>query len=171
MRINLSQATLISAWLFCLLLTPMQVAAHQQKAAITTLLFNDRTGNIEVMHRFVLHDAEHAVKVLFTKDADIYKSEKTQQAFAEYVLEHFSLYNLQDQPIRLETIGFELVGRHMWVYQETPQPQNLDGLMVTYNALQEVWSSQTNTVNIEGKGPIKTLTFTANDSVKGVEFD
>ena len=38
-----------------------QAVAHQQKIAITTVLFNPRTENIEIMHRFNLHDAEHAV--------------------------------------------------------------------------------------------------------------
>ena len=58
--------------------------AHQIKAAITTVLFNPRTENIEVMHRFNLHDAEHAVKALFDKHADIMDDIETQQQFADY---------------------------------------------------------------------------------------
>lgn len=53
-----------------LLMVCQAVSAHQIKAAITTVLFNPRTENIEVMHRFNLHDAEHAVKALFDKRAD-----------------------------------------------------------------------------------------------------
>ena len=41
--------------------------AHQQRAAITKVLFNKNTGNLEVMHRFFLHDTEHAVQMLFDK--------------------------------------------------------------------------------------------------------
>ena len=40
----------------------LQLSAHEMKSAITKVLFNQRTGNIEVMHRFYVHDAEHAVK-------------------------------------------------------------------------------------------------------------
>ncbi len=57
----------IQAGLYALLLFMAcgHAAAHQQKIAITTVLFNPRTQNIEIMHRFNLHDAEHAVKALF----------------------------------------------------------------------------------------------------------
>ena len=54
-----------------------QAVAHQQKIAITTVLFNPRTENIEIMHRFNLHDAEHAVKAMFKKTADILDDKDT----------------------------------------------------------------------------------------------
>ena len=54
-----------------ILLLAAPLSAHQQKEAITRVLFNPRTGNIEVMHRFLLHDAEHAVKELVDAKADI----------------------------------------------------------------------------------------------------
>ena len=38
--------------------------AHQQKNAVTRILFNENTGNIEVM-RFFIHDAEHAAGLIF----------------------------------------------------------------------------------------------------------
>ena len=65
--------------------------AHQQKAAITKVLFNKNTGNLEVMHRFFLHDTEHAVQALFDRSADILNSEKTQQQFADYVVDRPTL--------------------------------------------------------------------------------
>jgi hypothetical protein len=37
--------------------------AHQQKAAETTVLFNKRSGQLEVSHRFYMHDTEHAVLI------------------------------------------------------------------------------------------------------------
>ena len=57
---------LLAAWL---LAAPLP--AHQQKESVTRVLFNPRTGNIEVMHRFLLHDAEHATRKLFGGDADL----------------------------------------------------------------------------------------------------
>ena len=46
---------LVGLLLLCLL--PL-AWAHQDREAITQVLFNPRTGNIEVMHRFLLHDVE-----------------------------------------------------------------------------------------------------------------
>ncbi len=45
--------------------------AHKIKTAFSILLFNERTGNLEAVHRFYLHDAEEAVWALFDKNADI----------------------------------------------------------------------------------------------------
>ena len=147
------------------------VKAHQIKAAITTVLFNPRTENIEVMHRFNLHDAEHAVKVLFDKNADIMDDEKTQQAFADYVGHHFVLLNSEDTSLALGQVGFEVDGKHFWVYQETAQPPALEGLKIRHDALRDLWPSQVNTINVEGNGPLKTLTFTDNVTLLEVGFN
>lgn len=158
--------------LLALLLAATSIAqAHQIKAAITTVLFNPRTENIEVMHRFNLHDAEHAVKMLFDKSADIIGDEGTQQAFAEYVAEHFALLDSDEQTLPLTKIGYEVEGKFFWVYQETAQPPQLDGLKIRHNALRDLWPSQVNTLNVEGKGELKTLTFTDNVNLLEVSFD
>jgi hypothetical protein len=145
--------------------------AHQIKAAITTVLFNPRTENIEVMHRFNLHDAEHAVKALFDKHADIIDDELTQTSFAKYVTERFAMLDSADQPIKLKDVGFEIDGKHFWVYQETAQPPLLEGLRIRHDSLRDLWPAQVNTLNVEGKGEIQTLTFADNVTLLEVNFD
>ena len=102
-----------------------QAVAHQQKIAITTVLFNPRTKNIEIMHRFNLHDAEHAVKAMFKKTADILDDKDTQARFASYVANRFVLFDAQNDSLPLNLVGFEVEGKHFWVYQETAQPPAL----------------------------------------------
>ena len=82
--------------------------AHQQKAAETTVLFNQRSNQLEVMHRFYLHDTEHAVQSLFDKSADILDSQKTQQQFADYVAKQFLARSLADEPLTLNSVGYEV---------------------------------------------------------------
>lgn len=167
-----TKRTLMQWGLLALLLTFTQLAqAHQIKAAITTVLFNPRTENIEVMHRFNLHDAEHAVKMLFDKSADIMGDEASQQKFAEYVAEHFALLDSDEQPLPLKEVGFEMDGKFFWVYQETAQPPQLEGLKIRHDALRELWPAQVNTLNVEGKGDLKTLTFADNVRLLEVSFD
>lgn len=167
-----TKRTLQQWGLLALLLVVTQVAqAHQIKAAITTVLFNPRTENIEVMHRFNLHDAEHAVKVLFDKSADIMGDEASRHAFAEYVARHFALLDSSKQPLPLKEVGFEVDGKFFWVYQETAQPPQLDGLKIRHDALRDLWPTQVNTLNVEGKGKLQTLTFTDNVRLLEVSFD
>lgn len=145
-------------------------SAHQQKMAITTVLFNPRTHNLEIMHRFDVHDAEHAVKEIFDGDADIMQSKKTQSDFANYVIERFAIYNMQKKELPLAFVGTELEGKYFWVYQETPAPADLEGMYIQHNALRDIWHKQTNTINVEGMGDIQTLTFTDSTELLSVEF-
>lgn len=144
--------------------------AHQIKAAITTVLFNPRTENIEVMHRFNLHDAEHAVKALFDKQADILDDSATQQQFADYVTKRFALLDAKQHSLALKTVGYETEGKFFWVYQETQQPPELAGLTIRHDALRDLWPTQVNTLNVEGIGDVKTLTFEGNARLLEVEF-
>jgi Domain of unknown function (DUF6702) len=136
--------------------------AHQQKAAETTVLFNKRSEQLEVSHRFYLHDTEHAVQSLFNKKADILNLESTQQQFAHYVAKQFLVHTLTGENLPLTNVGYEVEGKFFWVYQETAVPKELSGVKLFNGALRELWPTQINMVNIEGKGTIRTLYFSEN---------
>ena len=147
------------------------VFAHQQKIAISTVLFNSRTQNIEVMHRFNVHDAEHAAREIFGKNADIVNSEKTQQQFSGYVNQRFEMHNENGRLLPLKPVGHELVGKFFWVYQETKQPVTLKNITIRHDALRDIWPNQVNTINIEGRGDLQTLTFSDSVELLKVEFN
>ncbi|MDP7591605.1 MAG: hypothetical protein QF552_02700 [Litorilituus sp.] len=136
--------------------------AHQQKAAETTVLFNKHSGQLEVMHRFYLHDTEHGVQSLFDKNADILNSKKTQQQFADYIAKQFLIRTLADKKLTLAAIGHEVEGKFFWVYQATSLPTELKGIKLFNGSLRGLWPTQINMVNIEGKGKVKTLYFSDN---------
>tara|TARA_R110002167_G_scaffold66677_4_gene188746 strand:- start:1631 stop:2131 length:501 start_codon:yes stop_codon:yes gene_type:complete len=154
-----------------LLLVAFSLSAHQQKTAISTVLFNPRTENIEIMHRFRVHDAEHAVKEIFGKDADIIDSKKTQQQFGDYVNQRFNLFDSDKQSLPLKMVGVELDGKFLWVYQETTQPTKLDNMTIRHNALRDLWPEQINTINVEGKGKLQTLTFADSVELLTLKFE
>jgi hypothetical protein len=137
--------------------------AHQQKAAETTVLFNKRSGKLEVSHRFYMHDTEHAVQLLFDKNADIIDSEKTQQQFANYVAKQFLARTLSGEALPLTNVGYEVEGKFFWVYQEMVIPSKLTGVKLFNGALRELWPTQINMVNIEGKGDVRTLYFSESE--------
>ena len=160
-------------WFLVLLLLAScsgQLAAHELKTALTKVLFNPRSGNIEVMHRFYVHDAEHGVKQLFDKNADLLNNEQTQQLFNYYVSEHFTMTLLSGEPLNLTLLGGQLDGRFYWVYQEAAIPADITGLRIQHNALQALWPAQNNIVNIEGRGAIKTLSFDSKTDWQQVSF-
>ena len=147
----------------------LQLSAHEMKSAITKVLFNQRTGNIEIMHRFYVHDAEHAVKKLLDKSADLIAKQSTRDSFALYVSSHFQLKS-DGQDLKLSLVGNELDGRFFWVYQEVAIPKNLTHLQLRHDSLQSLWPDQVNVINIEGRGKVKTLKFTPEQQWQQVQF-
>jgi hypothetical protein len=160
-----------------LLFAAFSPLAHQQKSAISTILFNPRTENIEIMHRFRVHDAEHAVKEIFGKDADIIDSKKTQEQFGDYVHQRFSLFDSGEKLMPLKMVGVELDGQFFWVYQETAnsmqttQTTKLDNMTIRHDALRDIWPEQVNTINVEGNGKLQTLTFTDSIELLKLTFE
>lgn len=139
------------------------VSAHKIKTAFTIILFNERTSNLEVVHRFYLHDSEEAVWELFDKNADIIADKKTQNLFANYAINKFSLKDQNNQTLKLETLGFQNDGGYFWIYQEMPIPNNLTELKIKQDTLKDLWPEQYNVVNIEGLEQIYTLNFSDYD--------
>ena len=144
------------------------VHAHQAKAAITEVLFNPRTGNLEVAHRFIAHDAEHAARLLFDKNADIIKSAEVREQFATYVTESFSISS-NGKAIPLTLLGVELDRTYLWVYQETVAPTDVTAFKIQHRAMSDLWSDQINTVNVKRDGDVQTVTFVGGELAKSVD--
>jgi len=154
----------VAAALWLLLMIPLALPqAHQQKAALTRIQYNERTGMLEVMHRFYLHDAEHAVRRLLDPDADIIGNGQTRRQFAGYVAQRFALYRENGSALPLQLAGQETDGQFFWVYQELAVDAPPRTITARHDALRDLWPEQTNTVNIDLDGSIRTLTFTGND--------
>lgn len=138
---------------------------------MTTLLFNERTERIEVMHRFFVHDAETLLDEILGPGADIIDSSADQWRFGVYVHDRFLLYTDTAVPVALTLKGVELDGDYLWVYQAAPIPEpEPGGLLVEALALRDLWKEQVNTVNIEHQGQVQTLIFSSGTQRLGVSF-
>ena len=147
--------------------------AHQQKTAVTRILFNSSTGNIEVMHRFFIHDAEHAAGVVFGESQNLMESALSRELFSNYVINRFAVA-IEDSfgesvDLHLDYVGEEVDGQFIWVYQETQQRQDVAAMSVVNLALRDVWPDQANLVNVEKDGQIHSLSF--SDSVESLRVE
>ena len=137
--------------------------AHQQKTAVTRILFNPNTDNIEVMHRFFVHDAEHAATVVFGQRQTLMESAESRELFSNYVMNRFAVEatfaNGERQQLALQYVGEEIDGQFLWVYQEIQQVTDISALTIVNTALRDVWPEQSNLVNIERENQILSLTF------------
>lgn len=153
-----------------LLLLAAPVMAHQQKFTITTIAHNPRTGMIEIMHQVPVHDAEHALVVQRTGNADLHTpditaSDASRDAFARYVARRF-LLQVNGAIVSPDYVGAEISGGSLWVYQETPAPEGEIRVRVNSQIFTEVWARQENRVNIGGGTSVETFIFHSGDEAQ-----
>jgi hypothetical protein len=141
-----------------LLAVPGAAHAHQQKIAISTVEHNPRSGMLEVVHRIILHDAEHALQALGQDAPDIINDLDSRRAFARYVAERFTL-EADGEPIALTLLGTEIEGRSLLVYQEGKSPGPGAELRVNSQIMMDVWFKQENRVNLGSGTEVETLVF------------
>ena len=149
--------------------------AHQQKNAVPRILFNENTGNIEVMHRFFIHDAEHAAGLIFGERQMLAESRESRELFSSYVSNRFSIEASfregNSEVLGLSFVGEEVDGQFLWVYQEIPAQDDITAFTIVNLTLRDVWSDQSNLVNIERDGRIYSLTFDGSAEVLTVKLD
>ena len=149
--------------------------AHQQKNAVTRILFNESTGKIEVMHRFFIHDAEHAAGLIFGERQMLAESRESRELFSSYVINRFSIEASfregNSEVLGLSYVGEEVDGQFLWVYQEIPAQGDITAFTIVNLTLRDVWSDQSNLVNIERDGRIYSLTFDGSAEVLTVKLD
>ncbi|MEM7706746.1 MAG: DUF6702 family protein [Pseudomonadota bacterium] len=144
-----------------LLLGANLAIAHEQKAAVTTIENNPRTGKVEVIHRFLLHDVEHAARDLGWPSSDLLSNPEDQARFAAYVASRFQV-GLRDRgPVSLDLVGQEAEGRYLWVYQEHSGDLKLGSLVVSNTVLRAIWPEQHHLVNVKLVDEVRSLLFTA----------
>lgn len=148
--------------------------AHVQKAAVTRILFNANTANIEVMHRVLVHDAEHAATLLFGERQALLESAESRELFSSYVVNRFaieaSVAGGAPDLLPLHYVGNEIDGQYLWVYQEAAEIPGITALTVVDSVLVDVWPDQENLVNIERVDQIYTLNFSVSSDQLTVEF-
>ena len=153
----------IAAFLVLTLVVP--ASAHQQKATITSVEHNPRSGMIEVVHTVPLHDAEHALRHQGRKGSDLLADIESRRAFARYAAEHFSI-SASGKSLELTLLGTEVIGNSLLVYQEGPSPGLGAELTIRSLVLTDIWLRQVNSVNVgRGTSP-KTLVFRGGDRAK-----
>jgi len=158
------------AWVIAALAPFAQSAsAHEQKVAISEVLFNPNTGNIEIAHRINLHDAEHAVQEQWGT-SDLLTDPEDLEKLALYTRGNFFMW-LNGEQVTPAPVGVEVDGIYVWIYDEYPIPaQPVKTLTIDNSILRDVWEKQANLVNVEIGKFRKSAFFAGADREKVIEI-
>lgn len=158
-------ARLVATWAL-LTLSALTAEAHQLKAAQTSIALSPATGLVEVIHRFYVHDAEHAVEQLVGLAGDIHRDAELRDAFARYVAERFTLADGDGVPLPLVLLGAEIDGDFLWIYEELPGDAWPRIASVRHDALQELWPEQENRINVRTETGLRTVVLRMGDGLQ-----
>ena len=145
------------ACLLLIMLSSAPLGAHQQKAALTTLRYNPRSNEVEIAHRFALHDAEHAAPEVTGGDAILRTDTARQWAFARYVHGAFRLTDHSGAELAKDLVGVEVDGSLLWIYETLPGEAGPRIAHIRHDALLALWPSQENWVNVVDADGVRTL--------------
>ena len=138
-------------------------------AALTIIEPNERSGNLEIMHRMFAHDLELVLADL-TDTVDPFGQEDVSQVIGAYVGTRFVLYDTEGQPLDLTYIGSEPKGEAIWGYFETAQPEDMATFYMRNNLLFKAFPEQINQANFTVGEATQTLIFRHPDDVQGLKF-
>ena len=148
-------------------LASLMLSAHEQKASLSDVFFNERTGNLEIAHRISIHDAEHVLRQTGRKPADLIHSEKAQSLFAEYATKEFILKTGDGSKIELTLVGQEIDEGHLWIYQEITMAELPGKAFLIHNSiLHDEMDQQINTVNVRFGSHVSTFVFASGSPEK-----
>ena len=138
--------------------------AHRYHAGITDMSFNARTGSIEVVHTYMLHDVEALLSNLYQRQFDLQDPED-EAILRKYLEQRFYLLAPDQTRLPLRWVGFTVNTQSVIIYQEA-EGTPFDKIAAIHDdVLIDFLPDQVNTVNIAPDGVLRSLTF-QRDSVR-----
>jgi hypothetical protein len=160
MRVPGVCARRVAAILFALLAVAT-ADAHRAPGSLTTIEFNARSGQVEIVHRLHRHDAELGVGNIVGEPALSLNELRSRAQLALYVEERFRI-TADGEDLPLDLVGTELAGDYLLVYQERARALP-PRIAVRDDILRDAFPTQVNQVNITDGEEVHTLTFAGDD--------
>lgn len=148
---------------------PLAATAHRAPECLTTVRVNPSTGNVEVVHRLHVHDAEVALASVLGEPQFSLQTLEAQARLALYVEAHFGISDAASgKPVALTLVGAKLEGDNVLVFQETSAmlPRRLS---IRHDVLRDAIAAQVNRVNVFMEEELRSLLFQGDDAWKELE--
>lgn len=143
--------------------------AHRSHVVLTRLSANRQADTWEWVHEIHYHDAVVALGVLLPgRDADPVSPEGRARLVFE-LDRHLRFTGPDGQGLAPATIGGELEGDDLVLYQEAPRPASTGTWQVASTFLQRIFDDVVHHVSIDLGGPVRLLRLDAANPRAGFE--
>lgn len=131
--------------------------AHRAHVTLSQLAANPTSGQWEFAHAIHYHDALRLLALRGSKPGAQPGNPAGNALLALEVERGFRWYGPDGTVLRPATVGAELAGDNVVVYQEMPAPNQRGSFAVECTLMQDVFADQINNVSIEFSKPFALL--------------
>lgn len=130
--------------------------AHRMKAGATEIAVNERSGEMEIIHRVYAHDLLEALGDLEMEEADFLSSPSGLQQVEDLVRAEFRVAEGDGRLLNLSYIGAELDGEFAWIYFTAPVPEDTSSFVVDNDLLSNAFEDQVMMTNFRFNSDVRT---------------
>ncbi|AKQ46238.1 hypothetical protein TH63_12400 [Rufibacter radiotolerans] len=153
--------------LVCALVLPLSAWAHEFHTSITDAHYNPKTQTYELAVRVFANDLEEALSRRHKTNIRLDRSERVNKLLAEYLQAHLSISGAKGTKVPQKFLGAQEEADAVWLYLEIPAGKVPSGQLFVQNALlTEVFSDQTNILNLEIAGKKRSVLCRTGDVQK-----
>jgi uncharacterized protein DUF6702 len=149
------RSTLLTA-LAGLSLVTAPTLAHRMHAGVTEIAVNERTGELEIIHRVYGHDLMEALDRT-DLDADTYLATPDGlAAVGAYAGRTFRMADTDGELLDLSYVGAEADGEFTWIYFSAAIPAEQASFIVDNDLLAETFDDQVMMTNLRFNSAVRT---------------
>jgi hypothetical protein len=156
--------TLLAALIACCCVVAQ---AHQFHFGITDVSFNSKTGSTEIVHTYMAHDVEALLANLYQRQFDLTQPED-EAVLRKYVEKQFWVEGAGKNRLPVRWVGMTVDAQSVVIYQEIENMPLSKAVSIHDEVLIDFLPEQSNTLNFNENGIIRTMTFDRNKVDQGV---
>lgn len=159
--------------LFSLFFSTLISGSHNFHVSIANGEYNDKTQSLQLYVKIFSNDLEDAVNSSFNTSISLGNPDEITSAdslISLYVLRHFLIKTEGNSP-KLKFIGKEIEQDIVFIYLELPLKSKVNELTVTNTLFFDRFDDQSNIVNLEIDGKLKSIYLESSTPSKTVVFD
>ena len=131
-------------------------AAHRMHAGVTEIAVNERTGEMEIIHRVYGHDLMEALDRTELDASAFLATPEGLAAVAAYAGPLFRMADSEGELMDLAYVGAEADGEYAWIYYAAAVPPEQNAFIVDNDLLSETFDDQVMMTNLRFASQVRT---------------
>ncbi len=146
---------------------------HPLHLSISDIVFNQKTGSLEISQRIFIDDLEDALRSHSGLPMDLINPKDpamAQQLVGDYLKQHFRL-QVNGKAVETHYLGYEIEEDAIWAYLEVPKVRRLNSVQVQHTLFFHQFTDQLNLINVTVGDQLKSLRLQSDEDAGTLRFN